>query len=298
MLSRNARITDLNLEQWRRLTQLAYTHAGARRLYLLHQAGTPLKFWDSELGELPLPGDPVLDPQASADALAAKHSDAHEVWVLEADSFAKKMSEIQAKADFDQELDDYALFEFEERLKAPGLAVSPKRDFFWNGFPLRRVQRFVDKMLPESCVFVLGVFDGDQLWASLLVEFENKKIISISTSDFLPVEDIKDVVGRDQHPYFLSVAANAFRRPAFGWFVERSVFERYMMATDMEAKDEIFQKALMENKATFDFNILVDRGITAFSPINPGQAAIQGQDREANPRTQTPDPDDSGPSAF
>ena len=86
-------------------------------------------------------------------------------------------------------------------------------------------------------------------------------------------------------------------KPAFGWFVERAVFEEYMQATDLEAKDEIFQKAIMKNQATFDFNILIDKGITAFSPINPGEAAIQGQDREANPRTQTPNPDEPGPSA-
>jgi hypothetical protein len=32
--------------------------------------------------------------------------------------------------------------------------------------------------------------------------------------------------------------------------------------------------------------------------MNPGEAAIAGADREANPRTQTPDPNDPGPSAV
>ena len=298
MLSQSVKITDLNVEQWRRLTELVYAPEKSRKILLMHEGGKALKCWDTVLGELALPDLNLTDLQAAADALREKHPEAYEVWVLEPGSFAKKMAEIQAQAKFETQQDVYALFEFEERLQAPGFAMAPRRDFFWHGAPLLRVQKFVEKMLPDSCVFVLGVFDGDLLWASLLVEFENKKIVSISTSDSLPAEDIKDVVGRDQHPYFLSLAANALHRPAFGWFVEREAFEAYMRASDLETKNEIFQKALMQNQATFDFNILVDRGITAFSPMDPGSAAIQGQDREANPRIQTPDPDDSGPSAF
>ena len=277
MLSQKVKIADLNLDQWRRLTQLVYHPEKSRKVLLLHEGGKPLKCWDTVSGELPLPALSVNDPQACADALHAQYPQAYEVWVLEPEPFARKMSEIQAQASFATEQDVYALFEFEERLKTPGFAVAPRRDFFWHGAPIQRLQRFVEKMLPDSCVFVLGVFDGDQLWASLLVEFENKKIVSISTSDALPAEEVKEVVGRDQHPYFLSVAANAFRRPAFGWFVDREIFEAYMKAPELETKDEIFQKAIMNNRATFDFNILVARGITAFSPINPGQAAVQGQ---------------------
>lgn len=277
MLSQKVKITDLNLDQWRRLTQLVYHPEKSHKVLLLHEGGKPLKCWDTVSGELPLPDLSASDPQACADALHAQYPQVYEVWVLEPEPFARKMSEIQAQASFATEQDVYALFEFEERLKTPGFAVAPKRDFFWHGAPIQRLQRFVEKMLPDSCVFVLGVFDGDQLWASLLVEFENKKIVSISTSDALPAEEVKEVVGRDQHPYFLSVAANAFRRPAFGWFVDREIFEAYMKAPELETKDEIFQKAIMNNRATFDFNILVARGITAFSPINPGQAAVQGQ---------------------
>ncbi|HXC63021.1 MAG TPA: hypothetical protein VNZ67_01625, partial [bacterium] len=69
-------------------------------------------------------------------------------------------------------------------------------------------------------------------------------------------------------------------------------------AAGVDAKDQVFQTALMRHRATFDFNILIDRGITPLSPVNPGSAAVAGVDREANPRTRTPDPGDPGPSAY
>jgi hypothetical protein len=71
-----------------------------------------------------------------------------------------------------------------------------------------------------------------------------------------------------------------------------------MLAVTVEDKDEAFQRAIMEQRATFDFNILVDRSITPLGPMNPGEAAVVGADREENPRTATPNPDEPGPSAF
>ncbi len=299
MLSPGARIDHLNAEQWRRLTGLVYPQENGRKLFLLHEAGVPVRLYDTVAGDLAVPKGRIKDFQASADALRLQNAPVEEVWVLDPEAFAKKMSEIQAQTAFGTELDVYALFDFDERMKTSGYAVSPRRDLLWRGIPLRRVQRFVEKMLPDSCSYVLGVFDGDLLWASLIVGFEGRKIVSVTTTDALPAEDVKDVVGRDQHPFLLSVVANTFGRPAFGWFVEKAVFEAYMKAKDIDDKDEIFQRAIMENQATFDFSILVDRGITAFSPINPGEAAVQGADREANPRTRTPVADgEPGPSAY
>lgn len=297
MLTQSCKIDHLNALQWRRLSQLAFGNRSPKRVFLLHENGKPVKLWKAGVGDLPLPSETVKDPQATADALKAAHPDAYEAWVLDPESFAKTMSEIQSAARLDTEIDVFALYDFEERKKAPGHAVAPMRGLIWRGIPLRGVQRFVEKMLPDSCTFVLGVFDGDSLWASLLVQFENKKIVAISTSDALPADDVKDIIGRDQHPFFLNVVANTFRRPAFGWFVEKGDFEAWMKADDEDAKEEVFQTAIMQKRATFDFSILVDRGITAFSPMNPGEAAIAGQDREANPRTRTPDPNDPGPSA-
>ena len=166
------------------------------------------------------------------------------------------------------------------------------------GLPWERLGRFSARMLPPECVFVLGVFDGDALWASLFARIKAGQVWAVSSSAALDPDDVKDVVGRDQHPFLLATVANRYRLPAFGWFCQREDFEAYLSAPDVDAKDQVFQTALMRRRATFDFNILIDRGITPLSPVNPGSAAIAGTDREANPRTRTPDPGDPGPSAF
>jgi hypothetical protein len=166
------------------------------------------------------------------------------------------------------------------------------------GLPWERLERFSARMLPPDCVYVLGVFDGDSLWTSLFVRVHAGKAVAISGSAALDPDDVKDVVGRDQHPFLLATVANRYRLPSFGWFCQREDFEAYVCAADVDAKDQVFQTALMRHRATFDFNILVDRGITPLSSVNPGPAAIAGVDREANPRTRTPDPGDPGPSAY
>lgn len=166
------------------------------------------------------------------------------------------------------------------------------------GLPWDRLGRFSARMLPKECVFILGVFDGDALWTSLFARIQGGMVTAVSGCAALDPDDVKDVVGRDQHPFLLATVANRYRLPAFGWFCQREDFEAYVCAPDVGAKDEVFQTALMRHRATFDFNILIDRGITPLSPVNPGPAAVAGVDREANPRTRTPDPGDPGPSAY
>ena len=183
--------------------------------------------------------------------------------------------------------------------RAAALAPSPVPDGWRHlGLPWERLARFSARMLPPECVFVLGVFDGDALWASLFARIKAGQVQALSSSAALDPDDVKDVVGRDQHPFLLATVANRYRLPAFGWFCQREDFEAYLNAPSVETKDAAFQTALMKHRATFDFNIIIDRGITPLSSVNPGQAAIAGVDREANPRTRTPDPDDPGPSAF
>jgi hypothetical protein len=178
-------------------------------------------------------------------------------------------------------------------------APSPvPKDWTRLGLPWERLARFSAKMLPPECIFVLGVFDGDALWIALFAHIRAGQVRLLSGAAALDPEDLKDVVGRDQHPFLLAMVANRYRLPSFGWFCQREDFEAYLAASTVDAKDQIFQTLLLKRRATFDFNILIDRGITPLGPVNPGSAAIAGVDREANPRTRTPNPEDPGPSAY
>jgi hypothetical protein len=300
MLAQRCQIEDLDVDQWKRLSDLGLADRKQRRLFLVHEGGKLVQAVDTQKGPQDVPAGDANDPQALAERLLAEHKadGVQQVWVMDLASYQAELARVHKGLDPKAGMIDQLAKEYAARWAAPGCAVAPKNGFIHFGLPVERLQRFAQKMLPASCSYVLGVFDGDALWASLIAQFENGQIVGLSTTAALDPDDVKDIVGRDQHPFLLAVVANRYRRPAFGWFCQREDFEKYMLAVTVEEKDEAFQRAIMENRATFDFNILVDRGITPLGAMNPGEAAVVGADREENPRTATPDPDKPGPSAF
>ncbi len=275
MLHQRCLIEDLDLDHWKRLSDLGLHSRRARRYFVVHEDGAVTKAVDTALGEQPAPVAKVEDAQALADKLYAekKGEGVEQVWVVDPQSFHAEMAKVYQAHDPKAGMDAHLDHEHQARLTAPGCGVAPATDFLLYGLPWGRLSRFAEKMLPPSCTFVLGVFDGDQLWASLFAQFQDKQIVGISTAAALDPDDVKDIVGRDQHPFLLATVANRYRRPAFGWFCQREDFEAYMLAPTVADKDEVFQKALMANRATFDFNILVGQGITPLGPMNPGENA-------------------------
>ncbi len=291
MLSRRCRIEDLDPVQWKRLSDLGLKARSPRTLFLVHERGRVLRCHDSEGGDRPVPFERVEDPRAAAEALleSVRGEGFARAWVLEPDAFHAALARAQSACDPAAPMTAHLAAEWAARFSADGCAVAPAADFLFYGLPWARLERFAERMLPPSCVYVLGVFDGDALWATLFAQIEAGQIVGLSTSAALSPEDVADVVGRDQHPFLLAAVANRYRRPAFGWFCSRADFEAYLLAPTVEGKDRVFQEALMGGRANFDFNALIDRGMTALGPINPGEAAIIGADREANPRTRTPE---------
>jgi hypothetical protein len=300
MLSRQCRFEDLDTDQWNRLSALALAQAGLRSLYVVHRAGRVLRCVDSRGAEEALPFDSVEDAQSQAEALLAQRRPAgvDAVWVLDLDAYRAALAAQQKGADVSAPVTAQLAREWEQRFAAGACAVAPRSEFLYFGLPWARLERFAARMLPPTCTFVLGVFDGEALWATCFAQFQEGSVVCVSTSAALDPEDVKDVVGLDQHPFLLAAVANRYKRPAFGWFCSRADFEAWMLAPGVADKEEIFQKAMMAGRAVFDFNILLDRGLTVLGPINPGEAALAGADRESNPRTKTPDPADAGPSAV
>ncbi len=300
MLSRRCVFEDLDPVHWGRLSDLSLAAAKPRRLFVVHEAGRVVRCHDTAVGDRPLPCAEVADAQACADALLAERSSegVAEVWVLDLDAFHERMSAAAEGFDGRGPLSALRAAEWAQRHSEKACAVAPRTEFLHFGLPWARLERFVQRMLPPRCVYVLGVFDGDALWASLLARFEGGEITGLSTAAALPPEELRDIVGLDQHPFMLAAVANRYRMPAFGWFCGRTDFEAYLKAPTVAEKDSVFQRALMDRRATFDFQALVDRGLTVLGPINPGEAAVAGVEREANPRTRTPDPDAPVPDPF
>lgn len=258
MLSRNPRIDGLGEQSWERLGGLAFAHENlARRLVLLHRKGRALACWETQAGRLPLPCETVEDAQALAERLKAAHPEVMEAWVVEPEALRANLAKAQMGLDLDMPLDRFWRSVWEHRMQGPGLGLAPRREFMWYGLPMARLQAFCENLLPASSCFILAVFEGEELWAGLLVEFEGPKLVVLHTVEALPAAELASARGLEAAPFLLALVANTLRRPAFGWFVPREDFEAWMRSPDAEAKAEIFQRGILEHRALFDASALM-----------------------------------------
>src|SRR5665213_402826 len=199
MLSRRCLIEDLDVEQWKRLAALGLAQAKVRALYVVHEAGRVVRCYDSVAGEQSPPFEAVQDAQAQADELLAQRKAAgvEKVWVLDMEAYRAGVGMTQAALDPQAAITVQLACEWDQRWLGGACAVAPKTDFLYFGLPWGRLERFAAKMLPASCTFVLGVFDGDALWATCFVQFQDGVIVALSTSAALADEDVRDMVGLD-----------------------------------------------------------------------------------------------------
>jgi hypothetical protein len=258
MLSRNPSIRSLNPVHWKRLLDLGLEHEGnARRVVLVHRQGQPVALLDSLKGVLPLPAQKVEDPQALAESLLAENPQAQEAWVVEPSALRERLSALQAEHHAEPSLDGFLAKIWQGRFEGPGMACAPKRGFLWYGLPMERFGQLAQDLLPKECAFVLAVYDDQQLWASLLVEFKDAQVQGIATFDALPQEELGQALGHAQLPFLLSLSATALKRPCFGWSVPRADFEAWMRAATLEAKNEAFQASVAEKRSVFDLQALL-----------------------------------------
>jgi hypothetical protein len=274
MLSRDPRIDDIGDLSWERLGGLAFAHENlARRVVLLHRKGRALACWDTQAGRLPLPAPKVEDAQALAESLKAAHPEALEAWVVEPEALRADLAKAQMGLSLDLGLDVFLRHIWEHRMQGPGLGLAPRREFMWYGLPMARLQKFCDNLLPERCCFTLAVFEGQELWAGLLAEFEGPQLVGLHTLDALPQAELASAQGIEAAPFLLALVSNTLQRPAFGWFVQKDDFAAWMRCADAEAKAEIFQRGILERRSHFDAAALMGGPGRAESlrPIPPSE---------------------------
>ncbi len=261
MLDRHLRVLDINPDHWRRLAGLALGARAGRRLYLQVEGGVPRRLHDTERGDLPLPEGRVEDFAAAAEALFAANPGLREAVVFEPEGLRSLVSLRQREADLGLDPDDLARAAGEGASDGKALAVFPRREFLWNGLPLGRLSKFLALTGSRPSAYLLAVFDGEGLWASLIAEIRAGKVAAVRTFDALPAEELRGLRGPEDHPFLLSLAANTLGLATFGWFVGRADFEAYLAAPDAADKEGIFQRAVMEKRAVFDCSALMEMNV-------------------------------------
>ncbi|RXZ82205.1 hypothetical protein EBB07_10990 [Paenibacillaceae bacterium] len=219
MIDKQISIVDLNPYTWRNLGQLT---SGFQKqvIYVLHDQGKVLSIARS--GNQLLQGETfqVTDSANNAQALLAAYPDIDEVQVLERQRLIQYYIDIQSLPVRELDTDEY-LLQMEVMLRNySGIEVYSREQTVHY---FEKLQQYVQAKLPENCILLLFLLSGDAISFDLLLEFNNHRIVRMSSTERFHQEkevpsfaDITDIMNNVQTSSELPVVLeihdfNAFR---------------------------------------------------------------------------------------
>lgn len=193
MLHEDVLMADIDVDQWRNAQALLLHSAkGARRLVVIHENGTVLKFRHSLGVEVHGRVAIVDDPhQLARDLYEANREAVDFVVIMERDAVDSYFAQIQNAWDIDADLDAFVQQTYAAINDYPdGIVTHPRpaRETLglqWRiGASLEEVDAAAHAFVAPGSTVILGVHDGAALWTSLILDFDDQwKITSITTAD-------------------------------------------------------------------------------------------------------------------
>jgi hypothetical protein len=230
MLHSDPLMVDIDVNHWRNLQSLILESAkGKRRIVLIHEDGRILKFVHSHGDEIVRDIDRIDDAQATAEHVyRANPGKADFVAVFERRAFDRYFGAIQDtwRADEDLDafvhrtyamLDDYA----GELVTFPGRAREVLGLQWRVGATYEEVLAATQRFVPPESSVVLGVFDGEALWATLVLSFDADLRADVVTT--MDVSRLGGASGRD-----------AIARQVVAWIDEHYRPCRLALFTDLD----------------------------------------------------------------
>jgi hypothetical protein len=186
-------MADIDVDQWRNAQSLLLSSAkAARRLVVIHERGTVVKFRHTDAVECSGRIDIVADPHRLARELyEANREKVDFVVVMERHAVDSYFAQVQNSWNIDEDLDEYVQRTYAAFDDFPDGIVTypgPARQVMglqWNtGVSLTELNASVAAMVPPETTVVLGVHEEEKLWASLVLDFDAQhKVTSITTAD-------------------------------------------------------------------------------------------------------------------
>lgn len=193
MLHENPLMANIDVNHWRNMQALLLQSAkGKRRIVLIHENGELLKFVHSERAEIVKSVTRVDDPQKVAKKVYEDNPGlADFVFVVERNAADRYFYQVQDAWSATEDLDVYVHRMFALLDAYPdGIVTYPgsartNLGLQWKfGSKYEDVQAAVENFVPVNSSMVLAVFDGDELWGSLVMSFdEQKSITNLTTLD-------------------------------------------------------------------------------------------------------------------
>lgn len=181
MLHENVQMSDIDVDHWRNLQSLILESAKAkRRIIVIHEAGQIQKFIHSAKAPIVRSVDRITDPHADAERIYRDNPDSVDfVAVFERRAFDSYFGEFQGTWRADEDLDVYVRRSYALMDKFPdGIVTYPGRaretlGLQWRiGASYEAVELAVKAFVAPSSSVILGVFEGDALWATLVLHFD------------------------------------------------------------------------------------------------------------------------------
>jgi hypothetical protein len=193
MLHEDPLMLDIDVNHWRNLQALLLESAKEkRRIILIHENGELLKFVHSQHAEIVKNVDRVDDPHAVAEKVYRANADRCDfVAVFERRAFDRYMGQWQGTWRADEDLDSFVQRTYATLDEyADGMVTYPGRardtlGLQWRlGTTYAAANAALTQFVPANSTLVFGVFEGDSLWATLVLGFDgNRKARVVTTVD-------------------------------------------------------------------------------------------------------------------
>jgi len=191
MLHAYPRMTDINVDHWRNLQALILESAKEkRRIILIHENGELLKFVHTQRLEIDRNVDRVDDPHAVAEKVYKANADKCDfVAVFERQGFDRYFGQFQDTWKPTEDLDEFVHRQYALMDEYPNDIVTypgPARTMLgmqWRvGASYEQVHAAARKFITPNTSVIFGVFEGDNLWATLVLRFDADKRANVVTT--------------------------------------------------------------------------------------------------------------------
>jgi hypothetical protein len=182
MLHENPLMVDIDVDHWRNLQSLVLDSAKERRrIVVIHEDGEVLKLVHSDREPVRGTVPRVDDAHAVAERLYRENEgNVDFVAVFERRAFDEYFGRFQASWQPDEDLDEFVHRTYALLDEYPdGIVTYPEParhtlGLQWRiGAPYEEVKAAVERLVPPETSVVLGVFDGDDLWTTLVLRFDH-----------------------------------------------------------------------------------------------------------------------------
>lgn len=200
MLHENPLMADIDVNHWRNMQSLLLESAKSkRRIIVIHENGEILKFIHTHRIEIIRSVNRVTDAQATAKKIYEDNPGKCDfVMILERRVLEKYFGEVQNSWNANEDLDVYVhrmfskLDDYPEAVVTYPNKASSNLGLQWRvGSSHEVIAEAAQKFMKPNTSLVLGVFDKDELWATLVLGFDGDlKVDNVTTVDPTELESL------------------------------------------------------------------------------------------------------------